>query len=185
MLNKPEMRRKDKLVTDAEWMEDVLREGMVVNVALASPDGDPYVLPLGYGYEDGALYFHGAPKGLKNDMLAANPRASFNVLVGVELIRDAKGENFTNRYLSVTGFGEVEEITALDEKNRALAILMRQYGGPHEDLSAERAKSVWVAKLVIKEMTGKVSGYPKPGPKSGSQGERKDLGAPAQTLQGD
>jgi nitroimidazol reductase NimA-like FMN-containing flavoprotein (pyridoxamine 5'-phosphate oxidase superfamily) len=179
------MRRKDKLVTDAEWMEDVLKEGMVAYVALASPDGDPYALPIGYGYEDGALYFHGAPKGLKNDMLAANPRASFNVSVGVELIRDAKGENFTNKYLSVTGFGEVEEITDLDGKNRALAILMRQYGGPHSDISAARASSVWVAKLVIKEMTGKISGYPKPRPKSGSPKEGQDLGALPQTPQGD
>ena len=162
MLNKPEMRRKDKLVTDVAWMEEVLREGQVVTIALATPGGDPYALPIGYGYEDGALYFHGAAKGLKNDIIASNPRASFSVSAGVELIRDKSGENFTNKYRSVTGFGEIEEITGLAEKNRALAILMRQYEGPHEDISEERSKAVWVAKLTIKEMTGKVSGYPKP-----------------------
>jgi nitroimidazol reductase NimA-like FMN-containing flavoprotein (pyridoxamine 5'-phosphate oxidase superfamily) len=156
------MRRKDKLVEDRAWMDSVLREGELVFIALASPDGDPYALPIGYGYEDGVIYIHGAPTGLKNDMIAANPRASFNVSVGVELVRDESGDEYSNNYRSVTGFGDITEITGLAEKNRALAILMKHYGGPHEDVDSEKAKRVWVAKLVIKEMTGKVSGYPKP-----------------------
>jgi nitroimidazol reductase NimA-like FMN-containing flavoprotein (pyridoxamine 5'-phosphate oxidase superfamily) len=161
-MNGRKMRRHDKLVTDRGWMEDVLREGQVVTVALATLDGKPYALPIGYGYEDGAIYLHGAASGLKNDMIAENPKASFNVSVGIELVRDEIGAEFTNKYRSVTGFGNIEEITDLREKNRALAILMRQYRGPHEDMPDERSKNVWVAKLVIREMTGKVSGYPKP-----------------------
>jgi nitroimidazol reductase NimA-like FMN-containing flavoprotein (pyridoxamine 5'-phosphate oxidase superfamily) len=149
------MRRKDKLVTDRAWMEDVLREGQFAHVALASPDGDPYALPVGYGYDDGAIYIHGAAKGLKNDMIAANPRASFNVYVGAELIRSGKGADFSCKYRSVTGFGDITEVTDAAEKNRALSILMRQYGGPHEDIPPDRLASVWVARLDIKEMTGK------------------------------
>jgi len=160
-MHKTEMRNKKKLVTDRAWMEEVLREGHMVFIALASPEGDPYALPIGYGYEDGVIYIHGATMGLKNDMIAANPRASFNVTVGAEVMRAEVGEDFSSRYRSVTGFGEMEEITGLAEKNRAFAILMRQYDGPHEDLDEERAKTVWVAKLVISEMTGKVSGYSK------------------------
>ena len=151
------MQNKKKLVTDKAWMEEVLREGTMLCLALADPGGDPYALPMGYGYEDGVIYIHGATKGLKNDMIAANPRASFNVTLGAEVVRAAAGENFSSRYRSVTGFGEIREITGLKEKNGALAILMRQYDGPHEDLDEARAKGVWVAKLVISEMTGKVS----------------------------
>ncbi|MDR1966975.1 MAG: pyridoxamine 5'-phosphate oxidase family protein [Synergistaceae bacterium] len=156
------MRRHDKFVSDVEWMENVLREGQYACVGFASPDGDPYVLPIGYGYEDGVLYLHGAAKGLKNDMAAANPRVSFSVSVGVEVIRGATGEEFSCKYRSVIGFGEIKEITELAEKNRALAALMRQYEGPHSDMTEEGSKSVWVAKIVVKEMTGKASGYPKP-----------------------
>ncbi|MDR1510848.1 MAG: pyridoxamine 5'-phosphate oxidase family protein [Synergistaceae bacterium] len=161
-MNGREMRRKDKLVADVGWIEDVLREGQIAFVALSTLNGDPYALPIGYGYEGGVMYFHGAAAGLKNDMIAENPRASFNVSVGVELVRDKSGAEFTNKYRSVTGFGDIEEITGLEEKNRALSILMRQYKGPHEDMTEERSKRVWVAKLVIREMTGKISGYPKP-----------------------
>jgi nitroimidazol reductase NimA-like FMN-containing flavoprotein (pyridoxamine 5'-phosphate oxidase superfamily) len=157
------MRRKDKLVTDRAWMEEVLREGRVAHIGMASPDGGPYVLPIGYGYEDGVIYLHGAKNGLKNDLAAANPRVSFNVAVGIELTRGREGENFSSRYRSVTGFGVIEEITDPAEMNRALAILMRQYRGPHTDISEEKSKTLWVARIVIREMTGKVSGYPNPG----------------------
>jgi nitroimidazol reductase NimA-like FMN-containing flavoprotein (pyridoxamine 5'-phosphate oxidase superfamily) len=156
------MRRKDKFVADRAWMESVLKEAQVAVIALCTPDGDPYAFPIGYGYEDGALYLHGAPVGLKNDLIAENPRASFNVYAGACLVRGETGAEFSFDYRSVTGFGHIEEIKELEEKNRALSILMRQYDGPHEDMTYERAKHVWVAKFVIKEMTGKVNGYPKP-----------------------
>ena len=161
-MEKPAMRKKDKLVTDREWIEGVLREGQVINIALAASDGEPYVLPMGYGYENGAIYIHGAAKGYKNDLVSQSPKVSFNVTVGAEVVRDERGREFSQRYRSVTGFGTIREITDLAEKNRALAILMRQYDGPHEDITEQYSKAVWVAKIDIREMTGKVSGYPKP-----------------------
>ena len=163
MLNKPEMRNKKKLVVDRTWMDEVLREGQMLCLALASPDGDPYALPMNYGYEEGVIYIHGAIAGMKKDMIAANPKASFNVTLGVEIIRDPVPSNFSCKFKSVTGFGEIKEITGLAEKNRALEILMRQYDGPHKDLDEAGAKAVWVAKLVIGEMTGKASGHTRPG----------------------
>jgi nitroimidazol reductase NimA-like FMN-containing flavoprotein (pyridoxamine 5'-phosphate oxidase superfamily) len=62
----------------------------------------------------------------------------------------------------VTGFGTIREITDIGRKNRALAALMRQYEGPHDDITERNSASVWVAEIEIREMTGKVSGYPKP-----------------------
>ncbi|MDR1943577.1 MAG: pyridoxamine 5'-phosphate oxidase family protein, partial [Synergistaceae bacterium] len=154
-------RRKDKQVLDKSWIEDVLKRGTVMCLGLAAPDGDPYVVPMGYGYDEGIIYLHGAMTGLKNDLIAVNPRVSFNVFVDAEVIRSETGVEFSSKYKSVTGFGEISEITDLDEKNHALAILMRQYNGPHDDLPEEKRNSVWVAKIVIREMYGKSSGYAK------------------------
>ena len=144
---KKEMRRNDKQVQDKSWIEDVLKRGKYLYLGLATPDGDPYVVPLGYAYEDGTIYLHGAANGLKTDIIESNARASFNVTLDIELVRDEKGSEFTNKYRSVTGFGDVSAITALDEKNAALAILMRNFGGPHSDVTEEMSKSVWVAKI--------------------------------------
>jgi nitroimidazol reductase NimA-like FMN-containing flavoprotein (pyridoxamine 5'-phosphate oxidase superfamily) len=155
------MRRRDKQVTDAGWIEGILRTGSVVYLGLASPDGDPYVVPVGYGYEDGVIYLHGAKDGMKNDLIAANPRVSFNVSLGVELALNDPGSNSSMKYRSVTGFGDVREITSLAGKNAALRVLMRQYGGSHADLTEADVNSVWVARIDIRSTTGKVSGYPK------------------------
>lgn len=160
-LDRP-MRRKDKEVSDREWMESVLKRGEFMHLALASPDGEPYVVPINYGYEDGVLYVHGAREGKKRDILAANPRVAFNVSLDTEVVRSELASNFSMKYRSVTGYGVVSELTTLADKNHALAILMRQFGGPDGDLNEKNAGSVWVAKIEITNMTGKVSGYPNP-----------------------
>ncbi|MDR1481777.1 MAG: pyridoxamine 5'-phosphate oxidase family protein [Synergistaceae bacterium] len=156
------MRRTDKRVSDEGWIADVLRAGQVIYIALASCDGEPYVVPMGYGYDGGTIYLHGARTGLKRDMIASNRRVSFNVAIGIEVERGELGSGFSMKYKSVTGFGEVREITDLDDKNAALAVLMRQYDGPHTDLTETNKDSVWVARIDVKSMTGKISGYPKP-----------------------
>lgn len=156
------MRRADKAVRHRAWMERVLEEAEVLYLGLASPDGAPYVLPLGFGFESGTIYIHGAGKGLKKDLIEANPRVSFHASVGLELMRDEIGSEFSMRYRSVIGFGEAREVLALAEKNHALAAIMKKYDGPHLDLTEEHKGAVWVARIDIREMTGKVSGYPHP-----------------------
>lgn len=157
-----EMKRGDKEVKSREWMEDVLKHGQIIYIALSTMDGEPYVLPLGYGYEDGVIYLHGGNRGQKKDMAAQNPKVSFNVSIDTEVMRSSVGANFSMKYKSVTGFGRIVELTTLDEKNKALEILMKQYDGPHTDLTESNMNSVWVVKIDIDHMTGKISGYPKP-----------------------
>lgn len=155
------MRRKDKEVTDRAWMESVLERGEFMHLALASLDGEPYVVPLNYGYANGALYVHGATEGKKRELLAANPRVCFNVSLDTEVVKHELASEFSMKYRSVTGYGVLRELTELAEKNHALAVLMKQFDGPRGDLSEKNVGSVWVAKIEITKMTGKVSGYPK------------------------
>lgn len=160
-MNRP-MRNRDKEVTDAKWMEEILRRGQVIFLGLAAPDGRPYVAPMGYGYDGGALYIHGARGGLKNELIAENPRVAFNVSLDVELVSAETGSNFSMRYRSVSGYGRSRELMERDEKNRALRILMSQYNGPHTDLTEGNKDSVWVVRIDIEHMSGKISGYPRP-----------------------
>lgn len=150
------MKRKDREVTDRRWQEQVLHDAQVLELGMVDPEGKPYVVPLGFGYEDGAIYLHGAPVGMKNDILAANPNVCFQVYIAGETVAYDKPDgsrSFTMRYRSVTGFGRVKTLDDLDEKNRALEILMRQYKFPHTPVDA--ARKIWVARLDIDRMTGK------------------------------
>jgi nitroimidazol reductase NimA-like FMN-containing flavoprotein (pyridoxamine 5'-phosphate oxidase superfamily) len=132
-----------------------------VHLGLNGTDGWPYVVALCYGYRDNALYLHGAPVGLKADLLAASPKACFQVTEGAEVVTAEKAEAFTMKYRSVTGFGVVRTLAGIDEKNAGLNILMEQYRGPHTDLreNPRMAAAVWVARLDIEYMTGKNNGY--------------------------
>lgn len=155
-----EMKRKERLVTERAWMEDVLRCGQVLHLGLIGDDGWPYVVPLGYGYEDGVVYLHGASEGYKNDLVRENPKVCFQVFVDASVARADVGSGFSMYYRSVTGFGHLTAISELQEQNRALEILMRQYDGPHQPLTQTNPR-LWVARIDILQMTGKNN--PNPG----------------------
>ena len=160
-MEKYHMRRKEREITDRTWLEEVLNRGQMIHIGLAGEDGWPYVVPMGYGYADGVIYLHGAPVGKKNDMIAANPKACFQVSLDVEVLRAEAGSGFSMKYRSVTGYGLIRTLTTLDEKNRALKILMDHYDGPHTDLVNNDAR-LWVARLDIEHMMGKCGNYPRP-----------------------
>ena len=158
-----EMRRKQKEVTDRKWMEDILKRGQFMHLAMVGADGLPYVVPIGYGYKDGVLYMHGAPEGRKNDILAVNPKVCFQVTLDAEVQADKVGAKFTMKYRSVTGFGAVHSLTDTNERNTALKIIMEHYGygESHADIpeNDEAHKKLWVARLDIESMAGKRGVY--------------------------
>ena len=157
-----EMRRKNKEVTDRNWMEDVLKRARFMHLGMAGADGQPYVVPIGYGYRDGAIYIHGAPEGRKNDILAVNSKVCFQVTLDAEVVPSEVGSQFTMKFRSVTGFGTVCSLTDPHERNAALKILIEHYDGPHVDIpeNSDMHKRLWVARLDIEYMTGKKSVYP-------------------------
>jgi hypothetical protein len=59
------VRRKDREITDRAEIEAILNETLVCRIGLADDDG-PYIVPLSFGYEDGAVYIHSAPEASKN-----------------------------------------------------------------------------------------------------------------------
>jgi nitroimidazol reductase NimA-like FMN-containing flavoprotein (pyridoxamine 5'-phosphate oxidase superfamily) len=59
------MRRKDREITDQADIEAILNEATVCRIGLADDEG-PYIVPLSFGYENGAVYIHSAPETSKN-----------------------------------------------------------------------------------------------------------------------
>ena len=152
------MRRTDREVTDRKWQERVLHDARILELGMIDTEGKPYVVPLGFGYQNEMIYLHGALEGKKNDSLAANPYVCFQVCVPGDAIAKPGGKSFTMEYRSVTGFGKVTTLFDLDEKNEALAVLMRHYDFPHTPV--DESRKVWVARLDIESMTGKANPAP-------------------------
>ncbi|MDP6627262.1 MAG: pyridoxamine 5'-phosphate oxidase family protein [Methanopyri archaeon] len=151
------MRRADREVTDREEIESILERATVCRLGMCA-DGEPYVVPLSFGYVDGRLYFHSASEGKKLDILRGNGKVCFEVDVDTEVIPAKSPCGWGMRYASVIGFGTASIVEDLDEKRSALDIIMTHYGGHGANYPALMLRKVAIIRVDIENMTGKRSG---------------------------
>lgn len=158
------MIRKDKEVLSQTWMEETLNQAQWLELGLVGIDGWPYVVPMNFAYKNGYLILHGAKQGKKVEMLYENPKVCFQAVTDAEIIRNEENPSaFSMKYRSVTGFGIAEILEGIPEKREVLKILMRHYNGPLEPMPDAMLERTLAVKVKITHMTGKISGYQKPG----------------------
>ena len=148
------MRRKEKQITDNKQMEQILSQAQVCRLAMVDK-GQPYVVPLNFGYGDGCLYFHSAPEGRKIDVLKADPRVCFEVDELVKMNKAAAACDWGVSFKSVIGTGTARILDTPAEKKAGLDIIMAQYSGRTFDYPEEKLAKTAVIQVVIHEMTGK------------------------------
>jgi len=158
------MRKHEKQITDPAALEDVLARAQFCRIAMC--DGDvPYVVPVCFGYEPGALYFHCAPEGRKLDILRANPKVCFQADVDAKVIVKDEACACTAHYTCVIGTGTAAIVEDVDGKRHALDVLMRHYtdsGGGHEYPENALGKTA-VVRIDVTELVGKQSPAPSAG----------------------
>lgn len=157
MLNRP-MRRKKNHVTDSSEMENVIRSSQIMRLALCL-DNEPYVVPMSFGYDGDAIFFHCAPEGLKLDILNRNPRVC--CLFEHGLAFDPKGASPCSWgffYATVVVHGKAVRITDPSEELAGLQSITDHYAADGEKVPTDRIEKVEVWKIVILDMTGKRAG---------------------------
>lgn len=156
------MRRTDREIREFDEIVEVIKRCDVCRLALNDTEY-PYILPLNFGVEVQdrkiILYFHGAEEGTKYELMARNPKASFEMDCSHKLISNLENGNCncTMEYESVIGQGTIE-ILPDEEKYNALSAIMKQY---HHEIKTpfqfgEKTMShtkVW--KLTVHSCTGK------------------------------
>lgn len=150
------MRRQDREIRDAAEIEAILARATVVHVAMVEM-GQPYVVPMNFGFADGCLYLHCAREGRKVRALRANPAVCFNVFADDALLPGAPpfGCSFTSRYRSVTGEGRAEFIEDAAAKRKALDIILAHYApGPFE-YADKAVAATCVIRVAVATLTGK------------------------------
>lgn len=115
------MLRSDREIEDASEMERILKTGRYASIALCDM-GEPYVITLSYGYDQKgrAMFFHTAKKGRKLDIIAMNPRACATVIEDHGYIPG----KCDHAYSSVVVHGSIHRVLAVEEKLRALGIMI-------------------------------------------------------------
>lgn len=151
------MRRKEKEIQEKSDIEEIIRKAFVCRLAMF--DGDqPYIVPLCFGYRDNTLYFHGARKGKKLDIIKKNHKVCFEFDENVELIKAEKPCEWGIKYQSVIGFGKAVILENPDDKQKALEIIMAQYSNKSYSFPDNATEKTALIKVEIENMTGKQSG---------------------------
>ena len=139
-------------------MEALLERVLVGHLGLCV-DGEPYVVPIGFVYHDGRIYFHSYPRGRKIEAMRCNPRVCFQVEEVGRLLPGATPCKFSVEYRSVIIYGRVRFLEEAEERLKALRMLLRKYGASEaaETLSEEMLGDVLVGEITVEEMTGRRS----------------------------
>jgi len=148
------MRRNEREITDKKDIDDIIRRCRVCHLAMCD-EGQPYVVPLNFGYDGGFLYFHAAPEGRKIDIIKRNNRVGFEFDILHDIVTAEQACKWGAKYESVMGSGTAEIVDDLEAKKEALQLIMRQYGNGTWDFKEEILKKTLVLRVRILEISGK------------------------------
>ncbi len=152
------MRRKDREISEKSSITAIIEKCRVCRLGLA--DGNiPYIVPLCFGYKNNTLYFHGALKGRKMELIKKNPEVCFEFDVMHEILESDDACSWGTKYESVTGRGRAFIVEDVNEKINAMNIIMAQYSGRNFVFPEKMLKATAVIRLEIESMTGKCSGF--------------------------
>lgn len=152
------MRRNDREVTEIKEIEDIIKKCKVCHVAMVD-DGMPYVVPLNFGYEftgnNLTLYFHSAKKGRKLDIWQKNNKVCFEMANEGEPVHADTPCNSGYYFSSLIGNGCIEFISDVQEKCKALSLLMKHQADQEVVFNQAQAESVCVYKVSTSDFIGK------------------------------
>ena len=119
------MNRKDREVTDLNEIIEIINSCDTLRLGINNGEY-PYVVPLSYGFEavedKFVFYTHSAMKGLKLDLLKANPKVCVEIDGMDGYVETARG--VTTNYRSFIGFGTAE-VADYDDTVKGLDLLLQ------------------------------------------------------------
>ena len=150
--------KRERQVTDPDRIAHILDTGKILHLGLAV-DNEPYVVPMNYGYtmEDGklVLYLHSALKGKKLDMIRANPRVFFEIDCDLMPFEGRVPCQYGLVYSSIMGRGTATIVEDVEEKKRAMTILMKTQTGKDFTFEDRLVSIVAVIRIDAAEYTAK------------------------------
>jgi nitroimidazol reductase NimA-like FMN-containing flavoprotein (pyridoxamine 5'-phosphate oxidase superfamily) len=154
-MSKYHMQRTEREITDRAVITQLITSAKYLTVSMCD-GGQPYgvVLSCGYDEDRNCFYFHCAKKGRKTDIIQKNPRVCGTI---VEDHGYVKGD-CSHNYRSAVVWGTMTLVDDLNEKKRALDVLLRQLEGDPEIIRPQFIKDeksisgVGVVKLTVEHI---------------------------------
>jgi len=152
------MTKRELRITDESRILQILDTAMVLHLGLAV-DNEPYVVPMNYGYcmEGGklVLYLHSALRGKKLDMIRQNPKVFFELDCDRVPFAGEKPCQYGLAYSSVMGRGTARIVEDVEEKKKAMSVLMKTQTGMDFSFEDRLVSIVAVIRIDVSEYTAK------------------------------
>ena len=152
------MTKRERQITDRDQIENILNTAKVLHLGLSVND-EPYVVPMNYGctMEEGklVLYLHSALRGKKLDMIRANPRVFFSLECDLVPFEGQVACQYGLAYSSIMGRGTARIVEDVEEKKKAMAILMKTQTGKDFTFEDRLVSIVAVIRIDVSEYTAK------------------------------
>ena len=152
------MTKRERQVTDPQQIQEILDKAKVMHLGLCE-NNEPYVVPMNYGYtmENGKLvmYLHSAVRGKKLDMIQANPKVFFAIDCDRMPFEGEKPCQYGLVYSSVMGKGIATIVEDVEEKMKAMSILMKTQTGKDFSFDERLVSIVAVIRIDVEEYTAK------------------------------
>ncbi|MCX6252453.1 MAG: pyridoxamine 5'-phosphate oxidase family protein [Bacteroidetes bacterium] len=152
---------KSNQLVKQEDIEAVIRKCNVCHIGMIDTEGQPYVLPMNFGYDNGVIYLHSSQKGKKITILTNNPQVCIEFSTDY-LLRFQSEEmacSYSMKYRSVLAYGKVEFVEDPEEKIPHLNIIMKNYTPREFTYGLPSLKEVCCWKVKVEKFEGKVFGY--------------------------
>ena len=158
------MTRRERQVTDLDEIKKILDKSKVLHLGLVDGD-EPYVVPMNYGYEfqDEKLvfYLHGARRGRKIDAIKADPKVFYEMCCDITPFEGEVACKYGITYASIMGRGLATLVEDVEEKKKALSILMKTQTGKDFTFEDKLTTVVSIIKIDTLEFTAKKRPFPK------------------------
>lgn len=152
------MRRKDREIIDRTELDAIIGASKVMHLALAD-NNTPFIAPVFYAYDGGALYFHSAQKGSKIEILKRNNLVCFEISEFQGVIPADKACDFEAKHRTVIGLGHTSFVEEPAEKTRVLHQIIARFTDQKFELAEANVNATAVIRIEIESLKGKKHGF--------------------------
>ncbi|MDD1771668.1 MAG: pyridoxamine 5'-phosphate oxidase family protein [Methanomassiliicoccales archaeon] len=150
------MRKAEREITEIGEMEQVIMKAEVCRLGMID-DGEPYIVPMNFGYRKGTFFFHCAREGKKLEVLRKNPKVCFELESEAYLVKGERACQWSSSYRSVIGWGEAVVLMGETEVKEGLEVIMDHYSPGQKDFDPRSVGLTAIIRVDVERMTGKRS----------------------------
>jgi uncharacterized protein len=164
MSTQPQMRRTDKIVSQAQTLE-TLQRGFCGRLATIGEDGYPYCVPMLYVWLNGEVCLHNAKtRGHLRASVDHESRVCFEVDEPGEVFAYGRFECDTSvAFRSVILFGKIRVVDETEAKQKFFEALMQKYAKTEWERPKSffpRLDQITLYAIAVERMTGKEGALP-------------------------